>query len=172
MKLLTHLHTDLELQLTLITVFPELQTVKIPTLTFLNILNDLWPHAGCSYISLQISGERGTPDSLQLSFLCSLWLYFWKIENSLPRLPQETLISLLVSLTLSRGLRSFCKICSESFRIFRRILGHCPRWLSRKEYACNAGDTGSTPGSGRSPGEGSGNPLQYSCLENPVDRGA
>ena len=33
-------------------------------------------------------------------------------------------------------------------------------------------DTGSTPGSGRSPGEGNGNPLQDSCLENPVDRGA
>ena len=41
-----------------------------------------------------------------------------------------------------------------------------------KESACNAGDPGSIPGSGRSPGEGNGNPLQYSCLENPVDRGA
>ena len=37
--------------------------------------------------------------------------------------------------------------------------------------ACNAGDLGSIPGSGRSPGEGNGNPLQYSCLENPTDRG-
>ena len=41
-----------------------------------------------------------------------------------------------------------------------------------KESACNAGDPGLIPGSGRSPGEGSGNPLQYSCLENPMDRGA
>ena len=41
-----------------------------------------------------------------------------------------------------------------------------------KESACNVGDPGSTPGSGRSPGEGSGNALQYSCLENPVDGGA
>ncbi len=41
-----------------------------------------------------------------------------------------------------------------------------------KESACNAGDPGSIPGSGRSPGEGNGNPLQYSCLENPMDRGA
>ena len=40
-----------------------------------------------------------------------------------------------------------------------------------KEYACNAGDMGSIPGLGRSPGEGNGNPLQYSCLENSVDRG-
>jgi len=41
-----------------------------------------------------------------------------------------------------------------------------------KESACNVGDLGSIPGSGRSPGEGNGNPLQYSCLENPIDRGA
>ena len=41
-----------------------------------------------------------------------------------------------------------------------------------KESACNAGDLGSIPGSGRSPGEGNANPLQYSCLENPMDRGA
>ena len=41
-----------------------------------------------------------------------------------------------------------------------------------KASACNAGDLGSMPGSGRSPGEGNGNPLQYSCLENPMDGGA
>ena len=41
-----------------------------------------------------------------------------------------------------------------------------------KESACNAGDLGSIPGSGRSSGEGTGNPLQDSCLENPTDRGA
>ena len=41
-----------------------------------------------------------------------------------------------------------------------------------KESACNAGDLGSTSGSGRSPGGGNGNPLQHSCLENPMDRGA
>ena len=39
-----------------------------------------------------------------------------------------------------------------------------------RESACNAGDLGLIPGSGRSPGEGNGNPLQYSCLENPIDR--
>ena len=38
-----------------------------------------------------------------------------------------------------------------------------------KASACNSGDLGSIPGSGRSPGEGNGNPLQYSCLENPMD---
>ena len=41
-----------------------------------------------------------------------------------------------------------------------------------KESPCNAGDPGSIPGSGRSPGEGNGNALQYYCLENPMDRGA
>ena len=41
-----------------------------------------------------------------------------------------------------------------------------------KASACNAGDPGLIPGSGRSPGEGNGNPLQYSCLENPMDREA
>ena len=41
-----------------------------------------------------------------------------------------------------------------------------------KAYACNVGDLGSIPGLGRSPGEGNGTPLQYSCLENPMDGGA
>ena len=47
-----------------------------------------------------------------------------------------------------------------------------PGGSDSKESACNVGDLGSIPGSGRSPGEGNGNPLQYSCLENPMDRGA
>ena len=48
-----------------------------------------------------------------------------------------------------------------------------PWWLSQvKNPPANAGDTGSIPGSGRSPGEGNGNPLQYSCLGSPLDREA
>ena len=47
-----------------------------------------------------------------------------------------------------------------------------PRGSDGKESVCNVGDPGSIPGLGRSPGEGHGNPLQYSCLENPMDRGA
>ena len=47
-----------------------------------------------------------------------------------------------------------------------------PGGLDDKESACNEGDLGLIPGSGRSPGEGNGNPLQYSCLENPMDGGA
>ena len=47
-----------------------------------------------------------------------------------------------------------------------------PRWLSGKETACSAGDAGSIPGSGRSPGEENDNSLQYSCLGSPKDRDA
>ena len=48
----------------------------------------------------------------------------------------------------------------------------CPGGSDGKASACNARDPGSIPGSGRSPGEGNGNPLQYFWLENPMDGGA
>ena len=47
-----------------------------------------------------------------------------------------------------------------------------PGGADGEESACRSGDPGLVPGSGRSPGEGNGNPLQCSCLENPMDRGA
>ena len=47
-----------------------------------------------------------------------------------------------------------------------------PGGSAGKESACSTGDPALIPGSGRSPGGGHGNPLQYSCLENPMDRGA
>ena len=47
-----------------------------------------------------------------------------------------------------------------------------PYGSDSKEYTCNTRDEGSIPRSRRSPGEGHGNPLQYSCLENPMERGA
>ena len=56
-------------------------------------------------------------------------------------------------------------------RIYSCCLGF-PSGSEVKASARNAGDPGSIPGSGRSPGEGNGNPLQYSCLENPMDRRA
>ena len=58
------------------------------------------------------------------------------------------------------------------FRIkYSCVLGF-PGGSEVKASACNVGDLGSIPGSGRLPGEGNGNPLQYSCLENPMDEGA
>ena len=59
------------------------------------------------------------------------------------------------------------KFIKDYILIHRASLG-----LDSKESACNAGDPGLIPGSGRSSGEGNGYPLQYSCLENSMDRGA
>ena len=58
-------------------------------------------------------------------------------------------------------------IIHNSFSIFLIVVDQ-----TLKKSACNAGDLGSIPGLGRSPGEGNGNPLQYSSLENPMDRRA
>ena len=52
------------------------------------------------------------------------------------------------------------------------ILLGLPWWLSGKEPATNAGNAGLIPGTERASGKEKGNPLQYSCLENPMDRGA
>ena len=55
--------------------------------------------------------------------------------------------------------------------LFRAVLGF-PGGSDGKESVCSAGDLGLIPGLGRSPGEGNGNPLQYSCLENSMDKEA
>ena len=55
---------------------------------------------------------------------------------------------------------------------YSHLLKSFPQFVVRKESACNAGDLSLIPGLGRYPGEGNGNPLQYSCLENPMDKGA
>ena len=56
--------------------------------------------------------------------------------------------------------------------VFTRPLAGFPGGSEGKASACGAGDQGLIPGLGRSPGEGNGSPLQYSCLENPMDREA
>ena len=68
----------------------------------------------------------------------------------------------LFIVSLSLGLEKFLVTGSKG----------CPGGSVGKESACDAGDLGPIPGSGRSPGEGNGNPLQYSGLESPMDRGA
>ena len=65
-----------------------------------------------------------------------------------------------------------CASSSPAFHMMYSSYGGFPHSSVSKSSACNAGDPGSISGSGRSPGEGNGNPLQYSCLENPMDRGA
>ena len=65
---------------------------------------------------------------------------------------------------------SECPSFSMSFHLCINV--GLPLGSDGKVSACNAGDPGSIPGSGRSSGEGNDNPFQYSCLENPMDRGA
>ena len=64
------------------------------------------------------------------------------------------------------------KAMSLLFNMQSRLVMGFPGGSEVKASASNAGDLGSIPGSGRSSGEGNGNPLQYSCLENPMDGGA
>ena len=66
--------------------------------------------------------------------------------------------------------RNITLATSNSF--WRQVQYKFPGGSDRKASVCNAGDLGSIPGSRRSPGERNGNPLQYSCLENPMDGGA
>ena len=63
------------------------------------------------------------------------------------------------------------RVQRELFELTKTLIG-LSWWFSGKEFACNTGDLSSIPGSGRSPGEANGNPLQYSCLGNSMDRGA
>ena len=87
----------------------------------------------------------------------------WLITQS----PRMSLQSPPVRGELDRALNAL-------WAVLLQMLG-LPRWLSGKETACVAGDTGNmglTSGLGRPPGKGHGNPLQCSCLENPMARGA
>ena len=92
------------------------------------------------------------------------------------RLMGAQAFSLESDLTISNKLKKTLHFwpSSSTSRILSRprlILG-LPQRLSGKESTCNTGDVSSIPGLGRSPGEGTSNPLQCSCLENPRDRGA
>ena len=65
-----------------------------------------------------------------------------------------------------------CVLALRMFFFWLNAYSGFPGGSDCKVSACNAGDLGSIPGLGRFPGEGHGNPLLYSCLENPMDRGA
>ena len=71
---------------------------------------------------------------------------------------------------LSYGLGSCQSDGNYQYKI--KNLKGFPGGSDNKESTCNAGDLGLIPGWGRSPGKGNGNPLQYSCVENPMDGGA
>ena len=79
---------------------------------------------------------------------------------------QEGDSGLAVELSVQQGSRDPFSRCAVTMTQLLSQLG-LPWWLSGKESICNAGDVGLIPGLGSSPGGGHGNPLQYSCLENP-----
>ena len=127
--------------------------------------------------------------------LSILWMPIWlhDIDGQVLTSLQICLLELSVtergcwSLKLKNGFvyplssLSFCLMCCCSF--VRHTQWRLLNWLSplwstgaslvvQLESACSAGDLGSIPGLGRYPGDRNGNPLQYSCLENSMDRGA
>ena len=90
---------------------------------------------------------------------------------------KETGSALVGGAMLSKSLIQFSvdgwgHVPSLLFTWGQTMVDDFPGGLDSKASVYNAGDPGSSPGLGRSPGEGNGNPLQYYCLENPMDRGA
>ena len=84
------------------------------------------------------------------------------------------IITNLDSIFKSRDITLLTKVCLVKAMVFPGVMYGCESWTMKKvkASACNAGDLGSIPGLGRFPGEGNGNPFQYSCLKNSMDKGA
>ena len=101
-----------------------------------------------------------------------LFLLYLQFLNSLLQGPPQG--PLLISSTWGEfALILSCPSFPSSIRTWTQFnLDPFPGGSEDKASACNAGDPGSIPALGRSPGEGNDKPLQYSCLENPMDRGA
>ena len=104
-----------------------------------------------------VSGRAGIQTAFQSP--CSVLLHLWVLPTLVPALLLPPQASCFVVLLIALTIYLYIFIC-------------IPGSSDDKASAYNAGDLGSIPGSGRSPGEGNGNPLQYSCLENPMDLGA
>ena len=92
------------------------------------------------------------------------------MELSGPKVWVSPRSNLLIEATEASQL--VCSILTHSFGGYRLSILGFPSGSVGKKSACNTGDAGLIPGLGRSPGGGNGNPPQYSCLENPMDRGA
>ena len=84
----------------------------------------------------------------------------------------HTYVCVYISFFIFEGGDGSAVVCWVKFRGFLDHFGVFPVGSDGEESARNAGDPGLVPGLGRSPGEGNGNPLQYSCLEDSMDRGA
>ena len=86
-------------------------------------------------------------------------------------LPGSSVHGIFGATVLEWGAIAFSQYAHSIFNS-TNVQEYFPGDSNGKVSACNAGDLGSIPGLGRSPGEGNGNPLQCSCLENPMDGGA
>ena len=103
---------------------------------------------------------------VMLGFILALTEHYWQVEWTC-----ETYLSLMTS-WFKYQLRATLLLNRINYHLLHFPEFGFPCSSEVKVPACNAGDVGSIPGSGRSPGEGNGNPLQYSCLKNPMDGGA
>ena len=96
---------------------------------------------------------------------------FYMVQLSHPYMTTRKTIALTVWTFVSKVISLPFNMLSRFVIAFLPVFLGFPGGLVSKESAHNAGDLGSIPGLGRSPGGGHGNPLQYSCLESPMDRG-
>ena len=109
-----------------------------------------------------------TPEMVRGFSLCEeTLLLFEALDLNVEQYTKDT----NVVAPIPNAIQCYCVIHDEKKRATTLTSG-LPWWLSSKESACNARDEGSIPGSGRSPAERNGIPLQYFCLGNPMDRGA
>ena len=116
--------------------------------------------------SIQIQKKPLREVEIKGNFLCD--------KYDLQKKPTANVIlhdEILITHSLTVRVKQQCSLLPFPLTIMLMVL-----WASlvtqMLKSVCSAGDPGLIPGSGRSPGEGNGNPLQYSCLENPMDRGA
>ena len=93
-------------------------------------------------------------------------------KRLLPKNESRVYFIQLIPLTLALTLLPSFPALPGKYQILPILSRDFPGGSDGKASVCNVGDLGSIPGLGRSLGEGNGNPLQYSCLENPMDRGA
>ena len=119
-----------------------------------------------------VSGDRGLFWEKQISPSIQVSAFLWCAADSMtsvaPSCPQISVWDLIPGPYKLLSPRSVWSPFPQVVFIWCHFPGHS----DSKEPACDAGDPGSVPELGRSSGEGNGNPLQYSCLENSMDRGA
>ena len=107
--------------------------------------------------------ESDTTERLSLSYNTCLFLTYFTLYNK-----SYTSLHITTSLQMKR----FCSsLCLSNISLYIGVTGF-PGGSLVQNLPIHAGDMDLIPGLGRSPGEGHGNPLQYSCLENPMDGGA